>query len=55
MRASLILAALGAMVGCNRSDQPKAGANPTSGPPVVKVSRPAQKPVKWAIEQPASV
>jgi HlyD family secretion protein len=56
MRASpLVLAALVAVMGCNKSDQPKSGANPTSGPPVVKVSRPAQKPVKWAIEQPASV
>ena len=56
MRTStLILAALVAVAGCNKSDQPKTGANPTTGPAVVKVSRPAQKPVKWAIEQPASV
>ena len=43
-------------LGCNRSAPPAAGgATPAGAPPVVKVTRPAQKPVKWAIEQPASV
>lgn len=56
MRASVpVLLALVAAVGCNKSDPPKTGANPAGGPLVVKVSRPARKPVKWAIEQPASV
>src|SRR5687768_1169622 len=55
MRALLVAVALVALIGCTKSDQPKSGANPTNAPPVVKVSRPAQKPVKWAIEQPASV
>ncbi len=56
MRAvPLTLAVLVAVVGCNKSGTPAPGANPAGGPPVVKVTRPAQKPVKWAIEQPASV
>jgi multidrug resistance efflux pump len=43
-------------VGCNRAAAPGPGsANPASGPPVVKVAQPAQKPVKWVIDQPASV
>lgn len=57
MRASpLLLLALVAPFGCNRSAPPAAGgANPAGTPTVVKVVRPAQKPVRWAIEQPASV
>src|SRR5438045_7985598 len=54
MRTLPLLLAV-AVVGCNKSGQPDHGANPAAGPPVVKVTRPAQKPVKWAIEQPASV
>ncbi|MBN9122937.1 MAG: hypothetical protein J0I06_28005, partial [Planctomycetes bacterium] len=54
--SSLVLVALAAAPGCNRSAQPKAGAGPVGGGAVVvKVSRPAQKPVQWTIEQPASV
>ncbi len=54
MRAcALLLLALVAF-GCNRN-APQGGANPASGPPVVKVTRPAQQPVRWVIEQPASV
>jgi RND family efflux transporter MFP subunit len=53
----LLLLVLAAPVGfgCNRSAPPAPSANPASGPPVVKVAKPAQKPVKWVIEQPASV
>ena len=52
MRLSpLLLVALFAPLGCNRSVQPASGgANPAGGPTVVKVARPAQKPVRWAIE-----
>ena len=57
MRLSpLLLVALFAPLGCNRGAPPaNSGANPANGPIVVKVVRPAQKPVRWAIEQPASV
>lgn len=58
MRApSLLIVALLVPVGfgCNRGGQPAGGANPANAPPVVKVARATQKPVKWAIEQPASV
>lgn len=56
MRVSLLLLAVLAPLGCNRSN-PTApgGANPAAGPPLVKVAKPATKPVKWAIEQPATV
>ena len=56
--APLVVLALAAPLGfgCNRSAPPAhGGANPAGGPAVVKVAKPAQKPVKWAIEQPASV
>src|SRR5438309_152956 len=56
MRAApLLVLALVAPVGCNREAAPATGANPAGGPTVVKVVRPAKKPVRWAIEQPASV
>ncbi len=57
MRLSpLLLVAVFAPLGCNRGAQTaNGGANPAGGPTVVKVVRPAQKPVRWAIEQPASV
>src|SRR5262245_48535789 len=58
MRALLILLTVAALapLGCNRAPAPASGgANQPSGPPVVKVTRPAQKPVRWTIEQPATV
>ncbi|QJW99307.1 efflux RND transporter periplasmic adaptor subunit [Frigoriglobus tundricola] len=53
--APLLVLALVAPAGCHRGAAPATGANPAGGPTVVKVTRPAQKPVRWAIEQPASV
>ncbi len=58
MRTPLALLAVVVMipVGCNRSAAPASGgANPTSGPAVVKIARPAKKAVRWTIEQPATV
>jgi RND family efflux transporter MFP subunit len=56
MRLSALAVALVATLGCGKNNHPGGGgANPAAGPTVVKVSRPARKPVKWAIEQPASV
>ncbi len=56
MRALLLLATVFALIGCNRSAPPAAGGpGAPAGPPLVKVTKSAQKPVKWAIEQPASV
>lgn len=56
MRATLLLLTTFVMAaGCKKPESHGGGANPTAGPVVVKVSRPATKPVKWAIEQPASV
>ncbi|HEY1188837.1 MAG TPA: efflux RND transporter periplasmic adaptor subunit [Gemmata sp.] len=56
MRASIPLLAVLTALGCNRPAPPAPGsANPTGGPPLVKVAKPATKPVKWAIVQPATV
>jgi HlyD family secretion protein len=55
MRAPLVLAVL-LPLGCGKSSTSDKG-NPNGAPsaPTVKVSKPAQKPVRWAIEVPASV
>jgi RND family efflux transporter MFP subunit len=55
MRAFLLLTLVLIALGCNRSAPPAQGGKAAPGPAVVKVARPAQKPVRWAIEQPASV
>ncbi len=56
MRALLLLVAVFALLGCNRSPTPApGGAAAPAGPPLVKVAKPARKLVKWSIEQPASV
>lgn len=56
MRACLLLLIVSLPLGCNRSAPSARGdANQPSGAPLVKVARPATKPVKWAIEQPATV
>jgi HlyD family secretion protein len=57
MRATaILLLATIAPLGCNRTAPPAAGgAHTPAATPVVKVVRPAQKPVKWAIEQPATI
>ena len=56
MRATLLsLTTLVLAIGCKKPESHGGGANPSAGPVVVKVSRPATRPVKWAIEQPASV
>ncbi|MDY3551193.1 efflux RND transporter periplasmic adaptor subunit [Gemmata sp. JC717] len=56
MRACLLLLTASLPLGCHRS-APSApwGSNQPAGPPLVKVVRPATRPVKWAIEQPATV
>ncbi len=56
MRAFLLLVGVFTLLGCNRSTpSTPGGANAPAGLPLVKVVKPTQKPVKWAIEQPASV
>jgi RND family efflux transporter MFP subunit len=55
MRAFLLLMLVCIVLGCNRSAPPAQGGKAAAGPAVVKVARPAQKPLRWVVEQPASV
>ncbi|MBY0458733.1 MAG: efflux RND transporter periplasmic adaptor subunit [Gemmataceae bacterium] len=58
MRTALLVVLAVLPFGCNKSAPPAPNpgpANQPAAPSLVKVARPATKPVKWAIEQPATV